>query len=92
MWYLPAYLDDTYPYLSDGSKVTIHYDNYEDLPEYLTRLGNAGSYTLTSSDYRTVWGESLSATFLTPTTIGQIPAILKEKISKDDAAAMEASV
>ena len=90
VWYLPAYLDDTYPYLSDGSKITVNYNNYEDLPAYLTQLINANSYTLTPSDYRTVWGESISATFLSPSTIRQIPNILKEKISNPADGAVQA--
>lgn len=78
--YLPAYIDGLYPYLSDGSKVTVNYKNFENLPDYLTDFNNVETYELSTSDYQTVWGESLYAPFLSPSTLGQIPTLLANSV------------
>lgn len=80
-WYLPAYLDVQYPYLSDGSKVTIQYNNFENLPDYMADFNNVSKYELSAADYKAVWGESVSASFLSPSTVKEIPAILSEEVS-----------
>ena len=79
-WYLPAYINSLYPYLSDGSKVLVNYSNAESLPEYIKNLNNTSAYQLTSDDYKTVWGETVSASFLSPATVGKIPAILSTAV------------
>ena len=63
-WYLPAYINDKHPYLSDGSKVTVNYNNFEELPEYLKDFNSVSKYDLTSDDYKAVWGETVSGSFL----------------------------
>lgn len=79
-WYLPAYIDDKYPYLSDGSKVTVNYNSFEELPQYLKDFNSVSKYDLTADDYKTVWGETVSASFLSPSTVRQIPNILGEAV------------
>ena len=77
-WYLPAYLDQKFPYYDDGSKVTIYYNEYENLPGYLNDFDGIRSYSLDSDDYKTVWGDRVTANYLSPSTVRQIPAILSE--------------
>lgn len=81
VWYLPAYLADQYPYLDNTSKILVHYNQYTDLPSYLKDFNGTTTYELSSSDYRSVWGETVSATYLTPSTVRQIPDILANAIS-----------
>ena len=77
-WYLPAYLNQKFPYYDDGSKVTIYYNEYENLPGYLNDFNGIRSYNLDSDDYKTVWGDRVTANYLSPSTVRQIPAILSE--------------
>ena len=79
--YMPAYLESLYPYLDNDSKVTVNYNYYQDLPDYVKVFNGTTEYQLTSSDYRNVWGESISATYLTPSTVRQIPDILANAIN-----------
>ena len=81
LWYMPAYLNQQYPYLDNNSKITIYYKEYVNLPEYLKDFNGITNYQLSTADYRSVWGESVSATYLTPSTVGQIPNILANAIS-----------
>lgn len=87
-WYLPAYLESLYPYLSDESKVTVTFNNAEKLPEYLTDFNGISTYELTSGDYKTVWGETVSASFLSPSTVSKIPALLKQAVENPADGAM----
>lgn len=87
-WYLPAYLESIHPYLSDGSKATVTFNNAENLPEYLSDFNGISAYELTSGDYKTVWGESLTASFLSPSTVGRIPAILNQAVENPADGAM----
>lgn len=87
-WYLPAYINDKHPYLSDGSKVTVNYNNFEDLPEYLKDFNSVSKYDLTSNDYKAVWGETVSASFLSPSTVRQIPDLLAEAVKNPADGAM----
>lgn len=88
-WYMPAYISSQYPYLSDGSKVTINYNNFENLPEYLKDFNSVASYELSSDDYKKVWGESLYAPFLSPSTVRQIPNLLAEAVQNPVDGAMQ---
>lgn len=88
LWYLPAFINNKHPYLDDGSKVTVNYKNYAELPEYLKNFNGITEYNLSSSDYKKVWGESLSAPFLSPSTLRKIPEILSEAVKKPADGAM----
>lgn len=88
LWYLPAYIDSKYPNLDNGSKVSITYDNFENLPDYLKEFNAISAYDLTTADYKSVWGENISASFLSPSTIGKIPAILEESVKSPADGAM----
>lgn len=77
-WYLPAYIEQKFPYYDDGSKVTIYYNEYEDMPAYLNDFNGIKSYSLDTDDYKLVWGDRVTANYLSPTTVRQIPTILSE--------------
>lgn len=76
-WYLPAFIAKKYPYMDDNSKVTVYYNNYENMPEYLKDFNGIKSYSLSSTDYESVWGSSVTADYLSPKSISKIPSILK---------------
>lgn len=75
--FLPAYVADKYPYVSDNSKILVNYRYAQNLPEYLAGLGAATTYNLTEDDYKAVWGNKVKANFLSSSTVKQIPSILK---------------
>ncbi len=76
-WYLPAFISGKYPYMDNNSKVTVYYNNFENLPEYLKDFNGIKSYSLTSEDYQSVWGDKVIANYLSPKSIGKIPSVLK---------------
>lgn len=82
VWYLPAYIASKYPYMDDNSKVTVHYKNYENLPEYLKAFNGMKDYELDSDDYKVVWGDKVSVSYISPSTLNKIPAALKEGVAK----------
>ncbi len=63
--YIPSFLDEMYPTVDNGSSVKLTYNYKDALPEYLTTLAVAGDYTVSSSDYTTVWGD-IAAEYFTP--------------------------
>lgn len=75
--FLPAYLADLYPYLSDNSKILVNYRQAKNLPEYLADFNGTTTYEFTEADYKTVWGDKAKATFLSPSTVKQVSTILK---------------
>ncbi len=78
--FLPAYLEDAYPYVTDNSKFIINYRMAESLPEYLTAIAAAKEFDLGSDNYKTVWGENRVVKYLTPSTLKEIPNLLKEGV------------
>lgn len=82
LWYLPAYIASKYPYMDDNSKVTVQYKNYENLPEYLKAFNGMKAYELNSDDYKVVWGDKVSVSYISPSTLNKIPAALKEGVAK----------
>ena len=82
VWYLPAYIASKYPYMDDNSKVTVHYKNYENLPEYLKAFNGMKAYDMNSDDYKVVWGDKVSVSYISPSTLNKIPAALKEGVAK----------
>lgn len=88
LWYLPAYIESKYPNLDDGSKVSINYDNFENLPEYLKDFNAISTYDFTTADYKSVWGDNISASFLSPSTLYKIPSILEAGVKNPADGAM----
>lgn len=77
LWYLPAYIESLYPYLSNNSKVLVNYQNAENLPEYMADFNGIKDYTLTSDDYTVVWNDRVTASFISPSTVQKLPEVLK---------------
>lgn len=81
--FIPVLLASKYSHLGDdGSTVTVTYKKYRFTADYLA-MGNKaiGSYTLTSANYETVWGDEVKASYLTPSTLKQIPTLLKAAVA-----------
>lgn len=76
-WYLPAYISNKYPYMDNNSKVTVYYNNYGDLPSYLKDFNGITTYELTSDDYKLVWGDQVTANYLSPRSMGKMSSVLK---------------
>ncbi|MDR0961901.1 MAG: choice-of-anchor J domain-containing protein [Mediterranea sp.] len=74
--YLPAWIKAKYPNASEGSKFMITYNQFTGLPTYLSAYDNLSVYTLNSDDYKTVWGDNLTASYLSPKTVGKIASLL----------------
>ena len=87
-WYLPAFIAGKFPYLDDNSKVTVYYNNFENLPAYLKDFNGITAYDLSNDDYRIAWGEGVNVSFLSPSTVSKISSILKESISNPADGAM----
>lgn len=79
--YLPAYLASKYPQADLNSKFTVTYNQYQAPATYLSDFTNISSYTFSSADYETVWGDKVEAPFLTPASVSNIPEILSQKVS-----------
>lgn len=75
-WYLPAYVDSVFPYLSNKSKVLVNYQNAENLPEYMADFNGIKDYDLTSEDYKSVWGDKVNALYISPAKVKMIPEVL----------------
>ena len=78
--YLPAFVDSLYPYLSNNSKILVRYNVGKEQPEYLSKINEANALELTSDNYAEVWGKNMVVKYLTPSTLKQIPALLKESV------------
>lgn len=78
--YLPAYLNKKFPNANLGSKFTVTFNLYQAPAAYLADFTDLSIYDLTDKDYKTVWGSSLNASYLSPSTLKKIPALLSENI------------
>ncbi|MDR0893075.1 MAG: choice-of-anchor J domain-containing protein [Mediterranea sp.] len=79
--FLPAYIRSIYPNSTANSKFIVTYNLYQAPPAYLSEFANISTYEVSEADYKTVWGENIVASYLSPETIGQIPALLKAGVS-----------
>ena len=78
--YLPAFLADKYPNADLKSKFTVTYNQYQAPAAYLNDFAKVSGYALTSADYGSVWGDNVQASFLSPSTLTKIPAILAANV------------
>ena len=79
--YIPALLVTKYPNADAGSKFTVTFNQYQAPAAYLNDFKNISGYELTDKDYKAVWGESIKASFLSPSSLSKIPVLLNENIS-----------
>jgi hypothetical protein len=77
--FVPPIIANAFPALKGASTVQVTFNYSENLPEYLSILAGAGTYTLKAADYASVWGEDAGVAYLTPAKSPKdnIPAILK---------------
>lgn len=75
--YVPAFLAETYATADNKSAVKLTYNKLVGEPAYVTSIGAAKNYTLTSADYEEVWGQVVKAQYLSPKTESRIGKILK---------------
>jgi len=78
--YIPAYLKSKYPNADAGSRFVVTYKLF-DPSDYMDDFKKLSTYDLTEEDYKTVWGESVKASFLSPSTLKKIPALLTAAVS-----------
>lgn len=78
--YVPAYLKSKYPNADAGSKFVVTYKLFSP-SDYMDDFKKLSTYDLTEEDYKTVWGESVKASFLSPSTLKKIPALLTAAVS-----------
>ena len=79
-WYLPAFIDYKYPNADTGSRISVQYNMYRGQSGYLADFKKISDYTLTNNDYRSVWNGTSTATYLSPSTLRQIPSVLESRI------------
>ncbi len=79
--YIPAYLNAKYPNADLGSKFVITFNQYEAPLPIMSDFGTISEYQLVADDYKSVWGEEISASFLSPKSSSKIPTILKSKMA-----------
>ena len=79
-WYLPAFIDYKYPNADTGSRISVQYNMYRGQSGYLADFKKISDYTLTNNDYRSVWNGTSTATYLSPSTLRQIPSVLESRM------------
>jgi hypothetical protein len=82
--YIPVILSNNFPALSKGSSAKITYNEFAALPSYFADLSSI--YTLTTSDYKKLWGSNtLYVEAFTPTVnVEDSLPVLLDKIFPDD--------
>ena len=81
--FLPAYIANKFPQVDIGSRIRVTYNSYCGMSQYLSDFANLKSeYTLTKSDYKSVWGEASTAKYLTPATISKMNDVLSAAYPK----------
>lgn len=80
-WFLPAFITEKYPQADAGSRFSVSYNMYREPSAYLADFKNLKEYTLSNADYRNVWGETASATYLSPSTVKKLPEVLSGAVS-----------
>ncbi len=81
--FLPAYIANKFPQVDMGSRIRVTYNSYCGMSQYLSDFANLKSeYTLTKSDYKSVWGEVSTAKYLTPATISKMNDVLSAAYPK----------
>ena len=79
-WFLPAFITNKYPQADAGSRFVVSYNMYKAPSEYMADFKKISEYTLTNTDYRNVWSGASTATYLSPSTLRQIPSVLESRI------------
>lgn len=78
--YIPAFLANKYPNADTGSKFTVTFNSFQPAGTFMADFNTISETELTSDDYKTVWGENITASYLSPATLNKIPVLLKSKM------------
>ena len=79
-YFADAFIDYKYPNADTGSRISVQYNMYRGESGYLADFKHISDYTLTNNDYRSVWNGTSTATYLSPSTLRQIPSVLESRI------------
>lgn len=78
--YIPAFLASKYNVADNNSIALIGYKVAVDMPDELAAMNAMKSYTLTTDDYKTVWGSDEDYTeALTPATAGKLASVISSE-------------
>ncbi len=80
-WFLPAFITEKYPQADAGSRFSVSYNMYKAPSTYLADFKNLKEYTLSNADYKKVWAETATATYLSPSTMKKLPEVLAGAMS-----------
>lgn len=80
-WFLPAFITEKYPQADAGSRFSVSYNMYKAPSTYLVDFKNLKEYTLSNADYKKVWAETATATYLSPSTMKKLPEVLAGAMS-----------
>ncbi len=78
--YVPALMNDKYPYLDNGTTCDIYYTQREGKSDRVREFDDAVGFALTQDDYEAVW-QKRGANYLTPASLAMVPAWLDTKMS-----------
>jgi len=76
--YVPAFLSANYPNLSDGSIINVTYALREGKSNRVVPFASATGYTMTTDDYKLIWGGK-GAAYVTNATEDSISSFLSQK-------------
>lgn len=82
---IPDWLKKTYYTVDNGSTAKVSYLFAPTVPEYVTVFSNAKSYTVTSDDYKMVWGDDYAkSNYFTPEKRAEtyLPTILSSAVTE----------
>lgn len=78
--YVPAFLASKWFSASEGAAIKVAYKKSVNLPDYIAKMNDTSknSYTVSSANYKTIWGTNSSVNFFTPskTAVANIPTFL----------------
>lgn len=74
--FIPAFLSNKYPNADKGSRFVVTSNMYKEPSGYLADFKNISTYTLSSNDYKTIWGDYINATYLSPESLSKVPSLL----------------
>ena len=77
--YVPALMNDKYPYLDNGTTCDVFYTQREGKSDRIKQFDNAVGFELTHDDYETIW-QMRGAYYLTPASLENMPAFLANKL------------
>lgn len=78
--FVPSFIANKFPQLSEGSSCNVTYMLHEGKPAYLSDFQGAVSYTMTADDYKSVW-DARGAEYLTPATMALLPAFMEARFA-----------